>query len=64
MPQPLSIIIVDKLGELKTLNVKDYKEDELYKKNSSTIIVTIITTATINVSFITTTDMTMKFQTN
>jgi hypothetical protein len=32
MPQPLSIIIVDKLGELKTLNVKDYKEDELYKK--------------------------------
>ena len=32
MPQPLSIITVDKLGELKTLNVKDYKEDELYKK--------------------------------
>jgi hypothetical protein len=32
MPQPLSIIIVDKLGELKTLNVKDYKEDELFKK--------------------------------
>ena len=32
MPQPLSIIIVDKLGELKSLNVKDYKEDELYKK--------------------------------
>ena len=32
MPQPLSIIIVDKLGELKTLNVNDYKEDELYKK--------------------------------
>lgn len=32
MPQPLSIIIVDKLGELKTLNVKDYKENELFKK--------------------------------
>jgi hypothetical protein len=28
----LTIIIVEKSGELKTLNVKDYKEDELYKK--------------------------------
>ena len=31
MPQ-LSIIIVEKSGDLKTLNVKDYKEEELYKK--------------------------------
>lgn len=28
----LTIIIVEKSGELKTLNVKDYKEEELYKK--------------------------------
>lgn len=28
----LTIIIVDKGGTLKTLNVKDYKEEELYKK--------------------------------
>jgi hypothetical protein len=28
----LSIIIVDKIGELKTLNVKNYCEQELYKK--------------------------------
>ena len=28
----LSIIIIDKLGELKTLNVKNYCEEELYKK--------------------------------
>ena len=32
MPQPLSLILVEKTGELKTLNVKDYKEDELFKK--------------------------------
>ena len=29
---PLSIIIVEKSGSLKLLSVKDYKEDELYKK--------------------------------
>ena len=32
MAQALGIIIVDKNGTLKVLNVKDYKEDELYKK--------------------------------
>ena len=32
MSQSLSIIIVDKGGSLKTLKVKDYKVDELYKK--------------------------------
>jgi len=32
MPQSLTIVIVDKTGVLKTLNVKDYKQDELYKK--------------------------------
>jgi hypothetical protein len=32
MTQSLTIIIVDKGGSLKTLTVKDYKEDELYKK--------------------------------
>jgi hypothetical protein len=32
MPQPLTLILVEKTGELKTLNVKDYKEDELFKK--------------------------------
>lgn len=32
MPLPLSIIIVDKLGSLKSLTVKDYCESELYKK--------------------------------
>jgi hypothetical protein len=32
MPQSLTIILVEKTGELKTLNVKDYKEDELFKK--------------------------------
>ena len=32
MPQPLIIILVEKLGELKSLSVKDYKEDELFKK--------------------------------
>ena len=29
---PLTIIIIDKGGELKTIAVKDYKEEELYKK--------------------------------
>lgn len=28
----LSIIIIDKLGNLKTLNIKNYCEEELYKK--------------------------------
>ena len=32
MPQSLSVIIVDKCGLLKTLKVKDYRVDELYKK--------------------------------
>jgi hypothetical protein len=32
MSQPLTIIIVDKGGSLKTLTVKDYKVEELYKK--------------------------------
>jgi hypothetical protein len=32
MPQPLTIVLVDKTGELKSLTVKDYKEDELFKK--------------------------------
>ena len=32
MSQPLSIIIVEKTGALKLLSVKDFKEDELFKK--------------------------------
>lgn len=32
MSYPLTIIIVEKSGILKPLNIKDYKEDELYKK--------------------------------
>jgi hypothetical protein len=32
MTQSLTIIIVDKAGSLKTLTVKDYKVEELYKK--------------------------------
>lgn len=32
MTKSLTIIIVDKSGSLKTLNVKDYKEEDLYKK--------------------------------
>jgi hypothetical protein len=32
MAIPLTIIIIDKGGELKTIAVKDYKEEELYKK--------------------------------
>lgn len=32
MTQPLNIIIVEKNGDLKSLSIKDFKEDELYKK--------------------------------
>lgn len=32
MTKPLDIIIVEKTGELKLLSVKDFKEEELYKK--------------------------------
>jgi len=32
MTKPLSIIIVEKEGSLKTLSIKDYKQEELYKK--------------------------------
>jgi hypothetical protein len=32
MMHPLTIIIVEKLGNLKTLGIKDYKEDDLFKK--------------------------------
>jgi len=32
MSSPLGILIIEKLGNIKTLNVKDYKEEELYKK--------------------------------
>jgi hypothetical protein len=32
MTQPLEIIIVERLGSLKSLTVKDFKQDELYKK--------------------------------
>ena len=32
MSQSLSIIIIDKSASLKLLTVKDYKEEELYKK--------------------------------
>lgn len=32
MIQPLEIIIVERLGSLKSLTVKDFKQDELYKK--------------------------------
>jgi hypothetical protein len=32
MSQPLDIIIVEKLGNLKQLSIKDYKEEELFKK--------------------------------
>ena len=30
--QTVGIVIVEKIGSLKSLTVKDYKEDELYKK--------------------------------
>lgn len=32
MTQPLSIIIVERTGTLKPLTIKDFKEDELFKK--------------------------------
>jgi len=32
MAQPLEIIIVERLGSLKSLTVKDFKQEELYKK--------------------------------
>jgi len=32
MPQPLSIVLVEKTGQLKLLSIKDYNPDELYKK--------------------------------
>ena len=32
MLKPLNIIIVEKIGLLKILSIKDYKEEELYKK--------------------------------
>jgi hypothetical protein len=32
MLQPLNVIIVERLGLLKTLSIKDFKQDELYKK--------------------------------
>jgi hypothetical protein len=32
MSQPLTIIIVEKTGSLKSLSIKDYKVEELYKK--------------------------------
>jgi len=32
MAQSLTIVIVDKTGTIKALNVKDYKEEELFKK--------------------------------
>jgi len=32
MSQPLNIIIVERTGSLKTLAIKDFKEDELFKK--------------------------------
>jgi len=30
--KPLTIIVVEKVGTLKTLTIKDYKEEDLYKK--------------------------------
>ena len=32
MSQPLNIIIVERLGSLKILSIKDFKEEELFKK--------------------------------
>jgi hypothetical protein len=32
MAQPLDIIIVERLGTLKMLSIKDFKQEELYKK--------------------------------
>lgn len=30
--KPLTIVVVEKVGTLKTLSIKDYKEEDLYKK--------------------------------
>ena len=35
IPLPLTILLVEKTGELKTLNVKDYKEDACYYNRSA-----------------------------
>ena len=32
MAQQLDIIIVERLGSLKTLSIKDFKQEDLYKK--------------------------------
>lgn len=32
MSQPLTIVIVEKTGDLKTLSIKDFKVEDLYKK--------------------------------
>jgi hypothetical protein len=32
MAEPLDIIIVERLGQLRVLSIKDFKEEELYKK--------------------------------
>ena len=32
MTNPIAIIIVEKSGALKSLSIKDFKEDELFKK--------------------------------
>ena len=32
MKQSLSVIIIEKSGIIKSLNIKDYKEEELFKK--------------------------------
>lgn len=32
MSQPLNVVIVEKGGDLKSLSIKDFKEEELYKK--------------------------------
>lgn len=32
MSQPLNIIIVERTGTLKLLSIKDFKEEELFKK--------------------------------
>ena len=32
MSKPLNIIIVERTGTLKSLSIKDFKEDELFKK--------------------------------
>ena len=32
MSQPLTIVIVEKTGTLKSLSIKDFKVEDLYKK--------------------------------